>query len=60
MNSLEKYEDFFPPKKFIDVRVIYLLLSIALKMVNIHLVKFLNHLNILIMVSRFSLQGFLY
>ena len=60
MNSFEKYEDFFPQKEFIDVRVIYLLLSIALKMVNIHLVKFLNHLNILIMVSRFSLQGFLY
>ena len=60
MNSFEKYEDFFPQKNFMDVRVIYLLLSIALKMVNIHLVKFLNHLNILIMVSRFSLQGFLY
>ena len=60
MNSFEKYEDFFPQKEFMDVRVIYLLLSIALKMVNIHLVKFLNHLNILIMVSRFSLQGFLY
>ena len=60
MNSFEKYEDFFPQKEFMDVRVIYLLLSIALKMVNIHLVKFLNHLSILIMVSRFSLQGFLY
>ena len=48
----------FFPKKFIDVHVFYPLINIVLKMTNNHLVKFLNQLNLLIMVSHFPSQKF--
>ena len=48
----------FCQKSFADVRVFYLLLNIVLRMTNIHLVKFLNQLNLLITVSCFPSHKF--